>query len=270
MKNRLVLIVGLLIASVAQASWIYSLGGTLVISGKIEKGDRQRVEKRLNGDTKKITIMSPGGDVEEGLAIGALIRRSEKLLVVRKYCLSACGLIFVMAHRRAMDEGGFVAFHAGEYALRLSVLASLKAYEPKTDEYRAHFEAKKSELENAWKRRSQLRESTFADAGLDYAWHQKMVDLTASKLLSVDVNETTRVITTAATPAQCDWWIPDQQGLQEIGIAVKTYKLPDKQEMAKRLEVPVDRIYWGSLSDLNTLTAKPCADPRPGAGLLHE
>lgn len=250
---RILVFSGLCALQPVHAAWVYALGNNLHLSGKIEKGDALKIAERLRPDTRKLTLLSEGGDSEEALAIARLVRVNDTLVVVRKYCASACAVIFSLAKKHAIDEGGFVAFHAGRVAWSSGGLEALLRYQPQNE---AH--------QHTMARLRAHNQQPLGDLGADDTWFWQMNDLTAMTWIRSEMDESTRQIKSTVKPPRCDWWVPDREGFAAIGVMLKHYQRPDKQTIAERLNKPVDRIYWGVLSDVPpALSDSPCGAPTP-------
>ena len=220
----------------AHAAWVYALGKDVHLSGKIETGDALKIAERLSPDTRKLTLLSQGGHAGEAFEIVRLVR--------------------------AIDEGGFVAFHAGDVAWSADALEAFSQYQPQTESFKQELSEKREALQSELSRRRTFTQQAFNELGLDGTWFGQMRDLTAMTLMRVDVDETTRQIQSTVKPPRCDWWVPDSDGFAAIGVVLKHYQRPDKQTIAERLKKPVDRIYWGALSDLPpTSSGSPCSAP---------
>ena len=106
----------------------FSTGGGFHISGPIEKGDYAKLARyvidakhieRINIFLNRITLDSPGGDVDEALKIARLIEMSYALIFVEKnaVCSSACFLLWSAGVTRLNQ--GIIGVH------RMSVRSSL-------------------------------------------------------------------------------------------------------------------------------------------------
>lgn len=242
----------------ANASWIYALNGTVFVNGVIETGDAQKLDSQISNDTRKIVITSQGGSVEEAILMARSIRKSEKLLVAKRICASSCAIIFSLAYRTEIDDQTIIAFHAGDFEWRLSMLKRMESYVPQTEGFRPHFEEKRAEIQAASDRLADVRQAVFRDFALPYFWHQAVIDLTSLQVIDIEVEESKKVIKTIVKHGVCDWWVPDIEGLKEAGINVPTYKQLDRREIAGRLKSTIDRIYWGRLHDLQGARDRPC------------
>jgi hypothetical protein len=246
----------------AQAAWVYALGKDVHLSGKIEKGDALKIAERLGPDTRKLTLLSPGGHSAEAFEIARLVRTTGTLVVAGKYCISACAFIFSLAKKQAIDEGGFVAFHAGEIDWYADAMEALLQYQPHTEAFKKELSEKREALQSELVLRRTFTQQAFSAMGVDDTWFRQMNDLTAMTLIRFEMDETTRRMKSTVKPSRCDWWVPDSDGFAAIGIVLKQYQRPDKQAIAERLKKPVDRIYWGALSDLPPASSdSPCGPP---------
>ena len=104
-----------------ESSWIYA-------DGQIEVGDTEKFEKFLSGQSifhgQRVVINSPGGNFEEGMKLGRLIRQQGFRTAVAKtvqngefstptagICASACVFAFAGGVAREASEGSKVGVH---------------------------------------------------------------------------------------------------------------------------------------------------------------
>lgn len=100
----------------------------LTIDGIIEVGptERFRAVAEENGETYRVRLNSPGGNLIEGLRLGRFFREQEYETEVGRIvagpgdlvreeapgsCASACALAFLGGKRRDPDSAGFLGFH---------------------------------------------------------------------------------------------------------------------------------------------------------------
>lgn len=116
-------ILGLLLAfttAPAGAAYIHSAtgedgGARIVIDGEMINGDEVKFEDLLlDFPDATVVLLSPGGDLDAGIAIGKLIREYGLTTLVesRKECASACALAWLAGTPRVMAEDATVGFHA--------------------------------------------------------------------------------------------------------------------------------------------------------------
>ena len=85
------------------------------ISGPLERGDSQKFWDAIKDDSKGLAIFhSPGGLLEEGLAIGEQIRHKGFASAVAEntLCASACALAWLGGRPRLMKDTAKIGFHA--------------------------------------------------------------------------------------------------------------------------------------------------------------
>lgn len=265
MKKVISLLLCLFISQAALAADIAIFLGTLSITGTIEKGDAVALEKKLEEDFRRLTIRSTGGNVLEAIAMAMakLLRTSRKHLVVHQYCLSACALLFALVDKRSIERGllssGWLAFHAGDWGWAATVIPAYLAYEPKSDAIREQFFKDRDQMLSRFQANMDAPAKAFDALNRDSAWLATVNELTGFKIRSIAFDEEQKRVSAQFHPATCDWWVPDNGALAEIGIVLRDFVIPERAKIAERLQVSQDRIYWGKLSDLASLTASPCA-----------
>jgi hypothetical protein len=90
----------------------------IFVQGVIEKGDAERFKKMLKqekvGANAVVALHSPGGIVEDGIAIGLLVHERGFLTLVGDdaRCVSMCADIWLAGKVRYVSETGHIGFHA--------------------------------------------------------------------------------------------------------------------------------------------------------------
>lgn len=97
-----------------------ALGPIVMVNGAIAMGDAQRFEAflaSLSSVPRWIAINSPGGIVEEALAIGALIRESAQntAILAGMACLSSCPYVLAGGVERTVFRNAAVGLHQHFY-----------------------------------------------------------------------------------------------------------------------------------------------------------
>jgi len=111
----------------------------ILIEGRIEKGDKDKLLKELRLwssnrqlDTyrmPKIQITSKGGDFEEAMKMGLLIRRSLVQVRSTDQCYSACAIIlFSAVDRSPLDVGIHRPYYNKEYFSSLTMVKANEKY----------------------------------------------------------------------------------------------------------------------------------------------
>jgi len=108
---------------------------TIWLSGDVGKGDASRFEQVLwqNNVRKAIVILdSPGGLLNEGLAIGTTIWQRGYTTKVRAqdWCLSVCALIWLAGSVHYLESGAHVGFHGAYQQLTDTNGAPLNSSKP--------------------------------------------------------------------------------------------------------------------------------------------
>jgi hypothetical protein len=94
-------------------------GDILLLNGRIERGDLARLTAHLESSDPPdvIALNSPGGAVEEALAIGRLVREREfeTQVLAGMSCVSACPYILAGGVERGVSVEGAVGLHQHYY-----------------------------------------------------------------------------------------------------------------------------------------------------------
>jgi hypothetical protein len=94
-------------------------GSVVVAEGQIKAGESQRIKAQVQraiaqpGGIHEIWLNSPGGDSEEGQAMGRVIRGLGVPTRIRSgaFCVSACSVAFLGGVFRAVESGGAYTVH---------------------------------------------------------------------------------------------------------------------------------------------------------------
>lgn len=249
--------------SVTRAAETTNVLGALYLTGKIEKGDALQLSQRLDGYVRYVVIRSPGGDVSEALAIAEVMRKSGKWLHVGQYCFSACALAFALTDKHYIPDGSFLAFHAGDRAFAAAVASAWGSYEFKSETVRQQYQARREGQLRKFQAQRDALANTLKELGRDAQWDETVLRLTGVKLHSAVFDEDAQTFNMQWEVPVCDWWVPDQLGLEEIGLRARKFTRPDQEKIAERLGLPVGRIYWGRLSEWKEDQTSPCTASAP-------
>lgn len=88
-------------------------GDVLILTGTIAPGDSERISEHLQGDIARVRLNSPGGSVQDALAIGRSLRQAnlETVLGAGDICLSACPYILSSGVQRRVHGDAQVGVH---------------------------------------------------------------------------------------------------------------------------------------------------------------
>jgi len=247
MKRLLAILTLVAAPAIGHAADIYQFLGTLTIQGLIKSGDFDKVRDTLDAKTFQVFVRSPGGNALEARRIGDLLASRDLPVVVRGYCESACATdIFLVARRRVINDGGFVAFHGGDVAIGLEIAQLARDYaaaHPDDTEF--------ARGTQTWKAHADALEAAVSGGWLaDYADMTRRVGaLTTPVIESVTYDRAANSLHLGPQRrAVCDWWVPRKAFLAEIGVDVR-WKGDDAslEDIARKMRVAPDRIYQGSI-----------------------
>jgi hypothetical protein len=90
--------------------------GSAYYTGPISAEQNQRLFKAVHGEgVTRLVIISTGGDVEAGIALGLWVFDHRLDVVVPEYCLSSCAnYVFPAGRHKSIGAGAVVAWH-GNY-----------------------------------------------------------------------------------------------------------------------------------------------------------
>ncbi|CAM4164681.1 hypothetical protein [Roseateles saccharophilus] len=154
-------------ASGDSSEWTTSVKVTqdmLVYDGPIsEEGASRFIELAQSEAVKAVRMNSSGGDYEAALKMGRVLRDRGLMLSVR-ICVSACAdPLFIMARRKSVESGGFLAVH-GTPAFNSDVAAKNGIGDAKSNS------AVKNMLNQLFARRVAMLQN-YADSGFDVRFH---------------------------------------------------------------------------------------------------
>jgi len=103
------------IRNVGGSPWSISApsSDTLKFTGELTNGAHDALENALanRANIRRLELDSPGGYVDEGLAVATVVEQHSLSTVVRRRCASACTAIFVVGKERVVESGGQLGFH---------------------------------------------------------------------------------------------------------------------------------------------------------------
>lgn len=103
-------------AMAAPMRFILAGNGMMTAIGRIDTGSAKAFEAFLNGEgagVRAITIHSPGGSVDDAVAMARMIRKRQLDTIVPAdgYCASACPLLFAGGVRRSAGKDAWIGVH---------------------------------------------------------------------------------------------------------------------------------------------------------------
>lgn len=253
----LVCLVASIHARAAQVSYSET-DSAITVEGSIQVGDDAKFAALLDRHPSKLIIRSDGGSQQPAIAIAREVHARRMTVVVDGFCASACAqIIFAAAGDRRIRPDSFVAFHGGNLAQMHAVRAKLSyemalmeragaASEPDANrasvvDFMARSEA---QIDGLLADQAAFEAEMNMDPGVTEFYGQ----LTAARDIRVDLKpgEAQPVRVAVGRPGICDWWIPDQRGLEALGLTLRnTYAVPSPEAVAQATRNVPGRLYFG-------------------------
>jgi hypothetical protein len=113
--NLLIAIAALLaFTTPAVSAEIVAKGDTISVTGPIEKEDYLRFWRAVTPQTKTVVLNSPGGLLNQSLAIGRLVRERKIAILIPNgaICSSGCAMVWLGGIPRDIHGNGRLGFHS--------------------------------------------------------------------------------------------------------------------------------------------------------------
>jgi hypothetical protein len=240
------------------------------ITGVVKIGDVEEVARDFAEPlTRPLTVdIAPLSHPQELMKIGLWLRERQPALALRGSCVGACAKSILMGGKvTRIEPGTVIAFggmtetmarrkdqiDAGELFIEGNAISEasrdrfLKQYEGPINQSLAvrGLAAQQAPLPP--------RVKAFLAATTD-SWK------TVSQRFGADTRFVNR-----AEKHQCMWWVPDAEGLKQLGLDVPDYQAVSAAEAAKLLAVPEAFIYVGPALDV--LPEQPLCPGQKGVNL---
>lgn len=244
----------------AQAASIGTLLGDPRISGLIKPGELEEAKRDLTGKFANPLILrvDPDSYGREVMRIGLWLREQQPAIKLRGHCVGACAWFMLDSGRSLeVDKDSVIAFGMLP-ELWASVSEQLDAGALSIDDDRssasvASFKAKFPE--KIWTASAELREARRTQARTP-EWIQQFVEgVTSFNVTQAVHDDDTYRMQFSSTRERCTWWVPDAEGLRQLGLNVPGYSPPSPARAAKVLGVSKKSIYIGPA------LRKPLAEP---------
>lgn len=241
---------GLSGSAAAGPASIGTIFGTPHIGGKVTDGDLDEVRRDLTGhfDKPMMLRIDPASHGAEVMRIGLWLRDQQPAIRLRDTCVGACAW-FMLDSGRSLQVAKDTVIAFGAYAeLWAGIGIQLDRGDLTIDDARsrASIRSFKDRIPAAvWKDAAALREARLTQSRVP-AWVQDFVmsstSLTVEQLARDEKDFNFRVYT---SPHRCIWWVPDAEGIRQLGLSVPGYVPPDAARAARALGVPAKVIYIG-------------------------
>lgn len=257
-----------------QAASIGTIFGTPHISGSIRPGEFEEAKRDLSGHFDKPLGLKVDADSDplEVMRIGLWLREQQPAVRLRGSCVGACAW-FMLDSGRSLEiaKGTLIAFSVLP-EMWADVRDQVDRGEISIDDERSRASTQSfiGKLPDSfWSSSKEVREQRRAQARAP-AWIQRFVETTtALTIRQLRQSDNDWGLTMGGSPHRCLWWIPDAEGLRQLGIEPGRYAPPDLESAAKALKAPVSTIYVGPA--LRELPEQPlCSNGMRGSGPNRE
>ena len=268
-RARCAALVLALLPCAAGAAAIGRFGGPFV-GGALRAGDADQVQREWAQERfekpMRLRIGEDSGDGLEVARLGQWLRERRPVVQLERDCLRACARDLLTAGRAWLaDKDVLIAFSSmDDWPLLLKQAlddgqlfaddGSLGA------EVKARFVAQYRPL---WERAQAVQALRSRTPGLPDAAQRFLDQLTrpaGTDTVTFSGGEGKLAMTHSALG--CLAWVPDAQGLKQLGVDLPTYQPPALADAARRLKLPAERIYVGAMPDT------PPAQPLCQGGLV--
>lgn len=248
--------VAALLPSAAEAAAIGRFGGPYV-GGALRAGDAEQVQREWAQERfekpMRLRIGEDSGDGLEVARLGQWLRERRPVVQLERDCVRSCARDLLMAGRGWLaDRGVLIAFSSmDDWPLLLK--QALDEGQLFADdgglgtEVKARFVAQYRPL---WERAQAVKDLRDRTPGLPDAAQRFLDQLTRPTAASkVTFSGGEGSFSMQHSVLGCMAWLPDAQGLKQLGVDLPTYQPPPLAEAAKRLKLPAERIYVGAMPD---------------------
>jgi hypothetical protein len=239
-----------LCATPGSAAAIGTILGRPHILGTVASGEFEEVKTDLTGhfDQPLSLKIDPRSHSYEVMRIGLWLREQQPTLKVRGSCVGACAWFMLdSGHILSIDKGTVIAFSVLPEAwaqIRMQLDRGDLSIDDErsrasTDDFIARIPAP------IWEHSQALRDARLKQAAAP-AWIQQFVEGTTQPTLRDLVHdETDFKVGLQLSPQNCLWWVPDEEGLRQLGLSAPRYQPVTAAEAGKALDVDPKVIYVG-------------------------
>lgn len=221
------------------------------IIGRVAKGEADEVSRDFAaGLTKPLSIdIHPLSDPPEVLKIGLWLQQQRLAVQLKGSCVGACARSILLSGRVQRIKPGAVIAFGGMTEVPARIKDQMDAGEFFID----GDERSQASRERFLQSFQPLIDQSMASRGLLArqvplpAQAQAFIDRTTGDWRVHRVSFAGAEGNFSLTPGQhqCLWWVPDAEGLRQLGLDVPGYRPASRAEAAKLLKVPEGVIYVG-------------------------
>lgn len=244
-------------ASSAGAEWrtnVTLANDTLIYEGPInEDGAFRFIELAKSDAVKAVKMKSSGGDYEAAIKIGRAISAKDLMLSVG-ICVSSCAdPIFIMARRKSVEPGGFLAVH-GTPAFNSDVVVKNTSGDASSKS------AMKQLMDQLFARRVAMLQN-YSDSGFDVRFHLPYLQF-LTRQNAFHANDGVRSLRERqGCPRAQILWVPPLAYWQEFGLrGVESFWYPEPGEtgsvsasVAEISDPATPAVFYGDARQLNAL-----------------
>jgi len=243
----------LLMPQLVQAAAINRIFGSAYITGTIRTGEYEEVTQDFaDGFPKGLNIkIDPDSAPFETMRIGLWLRERQPALRVRGHCVGPCASFVLTSGASVRIEPGLVIAFNMQTEWAAMIRDRVNAGELFIDDER-------SQLSRAHLLRGPLKDAADQSALMRDAANrlipsqglQFLRDLTLSiQWNKVRFDEQLATFNFRLTPGRCWWWVPDAEGLRQLGVDAPGYQPASREAAAKLLKTTPSMIYIGPVRE---------------------
>lgn len=264
-----VAVVGAALAPLAQAANIGTgISNTYPhITGIVKAGEADEVAQTFVAPLKKpLTLrIQPFSDAHEVARIGRWMQERRPALLIKDACVASCARAMLLSGGAISIAPGAVIAFGGMGDFGAAMKDQLDAGELFTDDARSQ----------ASRERFLLKFKTLIDYSTTSRELQAQlaplpepvrvfIDMVTGgwRIANLSFSDDSFSFGLKSSRHRCLWWLPDAEGLRQLGLTVSGYRPASRAEAAKLLKVPEEFIYAGPL--LETLPEQPLCSAAPG------
>ncbi len=238
-----------------------------LIAGIVRPGEAEEVRADLAESLKKpITVdIDPRSHPIEVMKIGLWMRERQPALMLKGSCVGSCALSILLAGKLQGIKPGTVIAFGGTTALPARIKDQIDAGEFFSDDDDRSRRSRASFLksfETPIRQSLELRELLAQQVPLPAPVRSFIDTLTQWRVERLFFIDDQATFSLASVRHACQWWVPDTQGLRQLGLDVPGYQPVDRTRAAKLLKVPEGFIYIGPA--LDALPEQPLCEGMKG------
>lgn len=249
-----------------QAASIGMFFGDPRISGLIKPGELEEVKRDLTGKLAKPLILrvDPDSYGREVMRIGLWLREQQPAIKMRGHCVGVCAWFMLDSGRSlAIDKDAVIAFGMmPELWGSLGEQLDAGALSIDGDRSGASVASFKSKVPSKiWTAAAELSEGRRTQSRVPKYIQQFVEGVTSISVAQAAHDDDNFSLKFSLSREGCVWWVPDAEGLRQLGLNVPGYTPASPARAAKVLGVSEKLIYIGPA--LHQPLAEPLCEGTP-------